>query len=42
MKSDKLPLKLFKTGQITPEEVWDGDFATVIMVLNFSFLFYFG
>jgi hypothetical protein len=39
MKPDKLPLKLFKTGQITPEVVWDGGFATVTVVLIFLFLF---
>jgi hypothetical protein len=32
-------LELSKTGQITPQAVLDGGFATVTVVLSFSFLF---
>jgi hypothetical protein len=31
--------ELFKTGQITRQAVLDGGFATITVVLSFSFLF---
>jgi hypothetical protein len=34
-----LPSELFKTGQIIFQAVLDGGFATITMVLSFSFLF---
>jgi hypothetical protein len=33
--------KLFKTGQITPQVILNGGFATMMVVLSFSFLFIF-
>jgi hypothetical protein len=42
MKPDKLPPNFSKPDKSPPEVVWDGGFATVTVVLNFSFLFYFG
>jgi hypothetical protein len=39
MKRSIVPPELFKTGQITPRRFSDGGFATVPMVLSFSFLF---
>jgi hypothetical protein len=38
IKPDFLPPELFKTGQIAPQAVLDGGFATVTVVLSFSFL----
>jgi hypothetical protein len=39
MKPSILPPELFKTGQITPLGGFGWRFATVTMVLSFSFLF---
>jgi hypothetical protein len=39
MKPDKLPPNFSKPDKSPPEVVWDGGFATVTVVLNFSFLF---
>ena len=39
IKPDFLPPELSKTGQITLQAVLDGGFATVTVVLSFSFLF---
>ena len=39
IKLDFLSHELSKTGQITPQAVLDGGFATVTVVLLFSFLF---
>jgi hypothetical protein len=39
MKPDKLPPKLSKPDKSPLEVVWDGGFATVTVVLDFSFLF---
>jgi hypothetical protein len=42
MKLDKLPSKLSKPDKSPPEVVRDVSFATVTVVLEFPFLFYFG
>jgi hypothetical protein len=42
MKPDKYPPNFSKPDKLPPEVVWYDGFATVIVVLNFSFLFYFG